>query len=92
MIDSNDSRILQLSDVMTGAITADTHRYLGGDAIPMNKAKAEIIRRIAALFEWDRLCYDTYPNPLINIWHFPREFRARPRTRHIGPPDERLTA
>ncbi len=91
MIDSKVSVILQLADMLTGAITADSHRYLTGDA-PLSPAKGELIKRFAGLVGWDRLCYDTLPNPMFNIWHFPIEFRARPRTLRVRPPGERLTA
>lgn len=91
MIDSKLNPLLQMADMLTGAITSDTHRHLS-DSGAHSAGKDEVIRRFAGLIGWDRLCYDTYPNPNFNIWHFPTEFRARPRTRHILPASVRLSA
>ncbi len=82
MIDSKQNMILQLVDLLTGAIVADTHKYLSDETL-LNHGKEELIRRFAAYIGWDRLCHDTLPNPYFNIWHFPMEFRDRPRTRRI---------
>ena len=91
MVDSKTNVILQMADMLTGAVTADTHAYLGGDRT-QSAGKTELIRRFAALFGWERLCYDTWPNPALNIWHFPTEFRARPRTRQVLPAGVRRSA
>jgi hypothetical protein len=91
MIDSKTNVILQMTDMLIGAITADTHKYLSDDRAH-SVAKAELVRRFAAFLGWHRLCYDTYPNPDFNIWHFPTEFRARPGTRAILPVSIRISA
>jgi hypothetical protein len=92
MIDSKSSAILQMTDMLTGAITADTNRWLAKDKVSPSFAKGELIRRFAALLGWDRLCYDTMPDPTLNIWHFPTEFRARPKTLAVRRNPSRLTA
>ena len=76
MVDSKRDPTLQLVDVILGAITADTNRLLTG--LELNEGKKEVIRRIANMLGWERLCFDTYPNNEFNIWHFPVEFRGRP--------------
>ncbi len=81
MVDSKDHAILQLTDVLIGAITADTHRFLTKSGDPLTPGKEEVIRRIAGLLGWERLCYDTFPSREFNVWHFPPEFRNRPGTR-----------
>jgi hypothetical protein len=89
MVDSKQHLLVQMADVLVGAVTADTHRYLVGQG-ELNSGKEEVIRRIAAMVGWDKLHYDTMPNPEFNIWHFPIEFRARPSTRRIVPASQRL--
>ena len=91
MIDSRTNVILQMADMLIGAITADTHKYLSDDRAH-SIAKDELVRRFAAFVGWHRLCYDTYPNTDFNIWHFPTEFRARPSTRQIQPASIRISA
>jgi len=81
-VNSKQHRILQLTDILIGAITSDTNEYLGGNN-PINDGKRELIAMAGAMFGWDGLRYDTMPNSLVNIWHFPTEFRARPATRAI---------
>jgi hypothetical protein len=81
-IDSKKHRALQVADLLIGAITADTNAFLGGTN-PVNQGKKEVISRLASLFGWDGLRYDTMPNSVLNIWHFPIEFRGRVPTRSI---------
>lgn len=81
-VDSKLHRALQFTDILIGAITSDTNEYLGGKN-PINVGKREVILRTAAMLGWDGLRYDTMPNSLFNIWHFPIEFRSRPGTRSI---------
>lgn len=82
MVDSRSYVLLQLADVLVGAITADTNRLLAGGG-ELNPGKEELIQRFARMIGWDRLCYDTYPNGHFNVWHFPFEFRAHPATRDV---------
>ena len=79
MIDSRSQEILQFSDVLVGAINSDTARYLD-ERVEMNRFKEELVRRLARLVGWDRFWYDTWPNQTFNVWHFPTNFRARPKT------------
>lgn len=81
-VDSKTCRALQFADILIGAITADTNEYLGGGN-PINEGKRELISRAAAVLGWDSLRYDTMPNAVVNVWHFPQEFRARPATRSV---------
>lgn len=82
-VDSKKSRLIQMSDIMIGAATASTNRFLGG-SLELHPGKAEMIARLAGLLGWDDLAYDTWPNPHINLWHFPPEtFRGRPGTREV---------
>ena len=91
MVDSKANAIVQMADVLIGAVTADTHRYLlGGN--DLNEGKEEVITRLATMIGWDRLIYDTYPNSEFNVWHFPPEFRAVPATRHVLLASQRLQA
>jgi hypothetical protein len=79
MIKSESNALLQLTDLLTGAITADTHRRLGGDERPLRPGKQELVERFATLIGWDRLCYDTFPNAKFDVWHFPEETRGPTR-------------
>ncbi len=78
-IGSHDCIGVQVADVLTGAITASHARKLNGN-LPLNPGKRLAIERLAEVLGWDDLCYDTMPSPRINIWHFPPEYRAFPRT------------
>jgi len=84
MVESKSSRILQFTDVLVGAVNSDTSSALSAD-VQVNRGKNELIGRIAALVGWPRLCFDTMPNSVFNVWHFPPEFRARPETRRVQP-------
>src|SRR6185295_18538497 len=70
---------VQVADLLTGAITAAHARKLNGN-LPLNPGKRLAIDRLAEILGWDDLCYDTMPSTRINIWHFPREYRAFPQT------------
>lgn len=82
-VKSHDHPGIQVADLLTGAITTDHVRYLDSNHDP-NPGKRLAIERMAWLLGWDDLCYDTYPHPKFNIWHFPIEYRARPRSNHPG--------
>jgi hypothetical protein len=77
-VDSRQHLLVQCADVLTGAIVADTARWLAPQTVRPNDGKLTLIRHVARLVGWNRLCYDTYPNAKLNVWHFPEEFRARP--------------
>ncbi len=85
MLDSRDNPLLQFTDVLVGAVTSDTAHYLDS-GVPINSGKRELVARLAELVGWPRLCYDTFPNGLFNVWHFPIEFRGRPGTRAVDLP------
>lgn len=78
MEDSKQQVLLQFTDVLVGALASDTSLYVDAST-PVNKAKRDLIVRLAHLVGWPRLCYDTYPNGAFNVWHFPREFRGPTR-------------
>jgi hypothetical protein len=77
--DSKTSYAIQAIDLFTGAINSSHNLYLNGN-ISVNKGKLLLIKKIAECFGWDNLHYDTFPSDDINIWHFPREYRAVPQT------------
>ena len=86
-VDRADSRSvpgIQVTDVLTGAINAAHLRQLDAASV-MNAAKELTVRRLASMLGWDDLCYDTFPHTKFNIWHFPIEYRAMPRTRNPQP-------
>lgn len=81
LVEKQDSKLLagiQAADLITGAIRAAHQAYLSGTSLEASRSRA--IQAIASTFGWDALHYDTWPNPKFNIWHFPRDFRAMPRT------------
>jgi hypothetical protein len=82
MVSSAATPGIQVADVLVGLIVAAHTRLLDLDA-PMNPAKHLAIDRVATMFGWDHLFYDTMPLSKLNIWHFPIEWRAQPRTRDI---------
>ncbi len=95
--DSRSEPLLQVADLLVGAVTCDTNRYLRS-AFEVHAAKVSFIENLAKLLGWDRLCYDTMPsNGRFNIWHFPREFTGVPGTRpvvlraHIASPTQEAT-
>jgi len=75
---------LQAVDIITGAVNSGYHLYFNNNA-QMQDAKKIAISRMAAILGWDKLAYDTMPNDMFNIWHFPIETRAIPGTRAIIP-------
>lgn len=81
---SHDQIGVQVADLLTGAVNAAHLRHLLPQA-PLNPGKALTIMRLAELIGWDNLCYDTFPSPRLNIWHFPTEYRAVPTSRAITP-------
>jgi hypothetical protein len=76
-VKSHDYPGIQIADLLTGAITTAHVRHLDR-AHSLNPGKRLAIDRMAWLLSWDDLCYDTYPHPRFNIWHFPIEYRATP--------------
>lgn len=75
---------VQAADVLTGAIVASHNLWLNPGR-QINGGKRLLISRLARVLGWPDLCCDTYPNSPFNIWHFPREWRARPETRQVHP-------
>lgn len=82
-VNSSDVPGVQVADLLTGAVAASHRLYLKPD-MELNAGKRLTIARLASLLGWDDLCYDTHPNTKFNVWHFPKEFRANPRTRDVG--------
>jgi len=78
-VSSRDHVGIQVADLLTGAINAAHARHLDPQFV-MHPAKHLAIERLSRLLGWDDLCYDTMPSKKFNIWHFPPEFRATPRT------------
>jgi hypothetical protein len=73
---------IQIADVITGAINSSHLRYLDSRT-SINKGKTIAINRMAQMLGWDDLCYDTMPHPKFNIWHFPIEYRTKPKTKAL---------
>lgn len=74
---------IQVADLLTGAFTASHRRHLEPN-LQINSGKKLAIDRLASMIGWDDLCYDTFPNPKLNIWHFPPiGYRAEPETRDV---------
>ena len=74
---------LQTVDILTGAVNTGYHLYLNLSA-QMQLAKKIAVSRMAAILGWDQLAYDTMPNNMFNIWHFPIETRSIPATKTIN--------
>ena len=68
-LDSKDHVVLQVADILTGAINSSTASYRADSK--MNGDKADMIDQISGLVGWDSLHYDTYPSKIFNVWHFP---------------------
>jgi len=80
--DSKDCPGVQVADVLTGMmVSAHSNRIT--DRTSLNAGKRVVIEKVAAVFGWDHLCYDTMPNSQFNVWHFPPEWRNIPRTRAL---------
>lgn len=75
---------VQVADFLTGAIAA-SHRLRLDPATPLNHGKRLAIGRLAQMLGWDALHYDTLPHSRFNIWHFPIEYRADPKTLRVLP-------
>jgi hypothetical protein len=82
-VSSHDSVGVQVADLLTGAVNA-AHARLLNARLPIHPAKRLAIERLAQMLGWDDLCYDTMPSDKFNIWHFPIEYRAVPRTRAVN--------
>jgi len=75
---------LQAADILTGAVNTGYLLYFSPEA-QMQEAKKIVVAKMADILGWDKLEYDTMPNNMFNIWHFPIETRAVPGTRKITP-------
>lgn len=73
---------IQVADVLTGAMNSG-HQCFLDPATEINTAKRVTIQRLSAMLGWNDLCYDTMPSPRFNIWHFPQEYRACPKTQEV---------
>ncbi|EGX6953858.1 DUF3800 domain-containing protein [Aeromonas hydrophila] len=81
----HDSKVhlgLQVVDILTGAVNSGYMKYLNPE-LTLSRAKEAAFIKMAQMLGWDQLHYDTFPNPSFNIWHFPKENRARPSTKKI---------
>jgi hypothetical protein len=83
-VESHETIGVQVADILTGAVNA-AHARLLNPKIPLHPGKRLAIERLAEMLGWDDLCYDTMPSDKVNIWHFPVEYRAMPRTRMVNP-------
>ncbi|WP_244956957.1 DUF3800 domain-containing protein [Enterovibrio norvegicus] len=86
MNDSKQHFGLQVVDILTGAVNAGYLKFLT-PGLTLSKAKEMALPKMADLLGWDGIKYDTYPNESFNIWHFPRENRARPATKPVKSKD-----
>ena len=75
---------IQVADLLTGAVNA-AHARLLNTRTPLHPGKRLAIERLAQMIGWDDLCYDTMPSDKFNVWQFPKEYRAVPRTRSVNP-------
>lgn len=83
--DSKSEVMIQVADLLTGAINASHYLYLNPEA-EIHKGKVLAITKMAECLGWDALHYDTFPNSNINIWHFPyQQYRAVPKTLEVVP-------
>jgi hypothetical protein len=73
-----------VADLLTGAVNAAHSRWLN-PGFPLHSVKRLAIERLAQILGWDDLCYDTMPSQKFNVWHFPKEYRAVPKTRAVNP-------
>ncbi len=86
-VTKEDSKLLpglQVADLLTGAIT-HAHAMSLKPGTEINVGKQILIERMARVAGWNDLYCDTMPNSAMNIWHFPREWRATPETRTVAP-------
>ncbi len=87
LVSMQDSKLhwgLQAVDILTGAVNTGYLLYFNPKS-DMQMAKKLATFRMASILGWDQLAYDTRPNNMFNIWHFPIETRAIPDTRDIVP-------
>lgn len=83
--DSKEELLIQVADLLTGAVNASHNLYQNPDIL-LHNGKRLAIERIAQCLGWQQLHHDTYPNTSFNIWHFPKkEFRSIPSTEGIIP-------
>jgi hypothetical protein len=83
MDDSKAHWGLQAVDILTGAVNSSYQLYFDPNA-QMQDAKKIAIAKMANMVGWDCLAYDTLPNDSFNIWHFPIETRAKPKTMPVN--------
>jgi hypothetical protein len=76
-IASHDAPGVQLADVLTGAF--NTAHMLRLQPLAIHPGKLVALERMAALIGWPHLGHDTYPDPKLNVWHFPIESRGPTR-------------
>ena len=81
--DSREYLGLQVVDFFTGAVNCGHDLHLNPEA-QVSPGKLLFLERMARILGWDRVVYDTYPNPAFNIWHFPTEYRRDPETRDVA--------
>jgi len=81
-VDSRQHVGIQVADLLTGAVNAAHARRIN-PRLPLHSGKRVALDRLAQMLGWDDLCYDTMPSDKFNIWHFPIEYRAVPKTRPI---------
>jgi hypothetical protein len=82
-VDSTLEPAIQVADLLTGAITA-AHRIHLNPADALHPGKLLAISRVAEMFDWPDIVCDTMPDSRFNVWHFPKEYRAKPATRTVG--------
>jgi len=86
LVEKSDSKLvpgIQIADVLTGAINASHREYLDS-SFRLFKGKRLLVDRLAHMLGWNALYYDTMPNAIFNIWHFPwQEYRAKPATKPV---------
>jgi hypothetical protein len=81
-VNSRDELLIQLADLITGVITAG-HNLFQSPQMQIHKGKRLAVEKVATCLGWNGLHYDTWPNTNFNIWHFPTEFRAQPKTETV---------
>lgn len=86
-VDSKETPGIQVADLITGAILAGHNLHLK-PGFRVHPGKELALARVAQMLGWSRLCYDTYPEPQFNVWHFPIEYRATPATVRVVPASE----
>ncbi|MCA9855473.1 MAG: DUF3800 domain-containing protein [Dehalococcoidia bacterium] len=77
-VDSKVHPLLQMTDVWLGAITASTNCHVV-ECTDDHLGKTVIANDLAQAVGWDGLHFDTMPNRIFNVWHFPIGFRGPTR-------------